>query len=61
MTTIEWFHPFVFMGKDSNEFVSCYGFSLDLKTEIYYYTYDWGYGFNLQILGFGFEINKTKI
>jgi hypothetical protein len=26
-----------------------------LTTELYYYTYDWGYGFNFRILGFGFE------
>ena len=36
----------------------CYGFSLDLTTEIYYYTYDWGVGFNFRILGLGFEITK---
>jgi hypothetical protein len=35
-----------------------YGFSLDLTTEIYYHTYDWGVGFNFRLLGFGFEITK---
>lgn len=67
MITIKWFHPFNLIGvrkpkmdtdwhpsDDSHE----YGFSLDLTTECFYYTYDWGCGFNFRLLGFGFEINK---
>ena len=65
---IKWFHPFNFLfyqrPKMDNEWhpsddLYQYGFSLDLTTELYYYTYDWGYGFNLRILGFGFEIVKV--
>jgi len=37
-----------------------YGFSLDLNTEIYYYTYDWGCGLNFRILGFGFEVGWVE-
>jgi hypothetical protein len=59
---IKWFHPFNFVGIKKPKFehpsddIYEYGFSLDLTTEIYYYTYDWGKGFNFRILGFGFEI-----
>lgn len=62
MTSVKFFHPFNFIGiKTPNslyEFsdVYEYGFSLDLTTELYFYTYDWGYGFNCRLLGFGFEI-----
>jgi hypothetical protein len=58
MTHIEWFHPFNFIAIDIHEDLYCYGFSLDLTTEMYYYTYDWGFGFNCRILGLGFEITK---
>jgi hypothetical protein len=26
---------------------------------MYYYTYDWGKGFNFRVLGWGFEITRT--
>jgi hypothetical protein len=61
---IKWFHPFNFVGIKKPKFehpsddIYEYGFSLDLTTEIYYYTYDWGKGFNFRILGLGFEITK---
>jgi len=63
----KWFNPFNFLfykrpKMDTEWHLSDdlyqYGFSLDLTTEIYYYTYDWGKGFNLRVLGFGFEIVK---
>lgn len=67
---IKLFHPFNFVGIKTPKFdtewhpsddLYQYGFSLDLTTEMYYYTYDWGYGFNLRVLGFGFEIAKVGI
>jgi len=65
---IKLFHPFNFLfykrpKMDTNWHPSDdlyqYGFCLDLTTEMYYYTYDWGKGFNCRILGFGFEIVKV--
>ena len=70
MIAVTWFHPFNFLfvkrPKMDSEYhpsddLYCYGMSLDLTTELYYYTYDWGYGFNLRVLGFGLEITKDKI
>ena len=64
MINLKWFHPFnlVVIKRPKFEHPSDdtyeYGFSLDLTTEIYYYTYDWGEGFNFRILGLGFEITK---
>lgn len=61
---IKLFHPFNLIGiklarKDWEwDDVYEYGFSLDLTTELYFYTYDWGYGLNFRLLGFGFEICK---
>ena len=58
------FHPLRFIGvktpRKHSEFddVYEYGFSLDLTTEFYFYTYDLGYGLNFRLLGFGFEIAK---
>jgi len=58
----KFFHPFRLVGFKTpnklNEFddVYEYGFSLDLTSELFYYTYDWGRGFNFRFLGFGFEI-----
>ena len=61
---VEFFHPFnlILYKKPQHEYddIYEYGFSLDLTTEMYFYTYDWGRGFNLRILGFGCEIAKTK-
>lgn len=65
---IKFFHPFNFLvvkkpTMESNwdvvDDIYQYGFSLDLTTEIYYYTYDWGKGFNFRLLGFGFEVCKV--
>jgi len=65
---IKLFHPFNFllykrpkMDTDWHPSDDLYqwGFSLDLTTELYYYTYDWGKGFNFRILGWGFEIVKV--
>lgn len=66
MTTIDWFHPFTFLFYNRHNFepfddLGEYGFSLDLTTAVYYYTYDWGYGFCFRILGFGLEISKVKV
>lgn len=64
----KWFHPFNFFfykrpKTDTNwepsDDLYQYGFSLDLTTEMYYYTYDWGKGFNFRIFGWGFEIVKV--
>jgi hypothetical protein len=67
---IKWFHPFNFLfykrpridthWHPSDDLYQ-YGFSLDLTTEMYYYTYDWGIGFSFRILGFGFEITKVEM
>jgi hypothetical protein len=65
---IKLFHPFNFffykrpkMDSDWHPSDDLYqwGFSLDLTTELYYYTYDWGKGFNFRILGWGCEITKV--
>lgn len=65
---IKWFHPFNFLfykrpkidtNWEPSDDLYQYGFSLDLTTEIYYYTYDWGIGFNFRIFGWGFEIVKV--
>jgi hypothetical protein len=65
---IKWFGPFGFLFHKKPKIDSdwhpsddlyCYGFSLDLTTETYYYTYDWGKGFNFRVLGWGFEITRT--
>lgn len=59
---IKFFHPFRLVGiKTPNKLsefddVYEYGFSLDLTTELFYYTYDWGKGLNFRFLGFGFEV-----
>jgi hypothetical protein len=64
---IKWFTPFGFLFHKKPKIDSdwhpsddlyCYGFSLDLTTEMYYYTYDWGKGFNFRVLGWGFEITR---
>jgi hypothetical protein len=64
---IKLFHPFNFLFHkhpkmdadwDTSDDLYQYGFSLDLTTEMYYYTYDWGKGFNFRLLGFGLEIAK---
>jgi hypothetical protein len=66
-TKINFFHPFDLIGFSKpkidshwhpSDDVHRYGFSLDLTTEIYYYTYDWGYGLNVRLLGFGFEVTR---
>ena len=57
----EWYHPFdifFYRGttKDTEFWDQNYGFSFDTVNECYYYRYDWGYGFRLRILGFGFDV-----
>jgi hypothetical protein len=70
MIDIKWFHPFNFVlykrpkidaAWEPSDDLYQWGFSLDLTTEIYYYTYDWGVGFNFRLLGFGFEITKVGV
>jgi hypothetical protein len=67
MINFKWFHPFNFVGIKRPKFEHPsddtyeYGFSMDLTTEIYYYTYDWGKGFSFRIFGFGFEITRVGI
>lgn len=56
MTTIKWIWPDVFAGFNKNNDVREYGLRLDLRTEITYYTYEWGRGVTFVVLGFGFEI-----
>jgi len=63
---IKFFHPFnfLFVKKPKmddpkwhpSDDVHQYGFSLDMTTELYYYTYDWGWGVNFRIFGMGFEV-----
>jgi hypothetical protein len=65
-SSLKFFHPFNFVfvkrpkTDDPNwhpsDDLHQYGFSLDLTTELYFYTYDWGRGFNFRVLGFGFEV-----
>jgi len=66
----QFYHPFVFVGIkrpetdtefDPSDDLHCYGFEFDLTTECYFYTYDWGYGFNLRLLGFGFEVSRLSM
>lgn len=64
-TSIRFFHPFNFLGYskpkdkfDPSDDVYRYGFCLDLTTEMYFYTYDWGYGINFRLFGFGFELSR---
>lgn len=70
MISIEYYHPFNLVGFSRPKFGDVawhpsddtyeYGFSLDLTTELVFYTYDWGYGLNFRLLGFGFEICKVQ-
>lgn len=65
-TRINFFHPFELVVYDGpsnpprhpSDDVHRYGFSLDLTTELYLYTYDWGHGLNFRLFGFGFEIAR---
>lgn len=56
MTTIKWIAPTGFAGFQKNSDVREYGIRLDPRTEITYYTYEWGRGITFVVLGFGFEI-----
>lgn len=65
-TDIKFFHPFALLAFDRAE-LDCndpsndlrrYGFSFDITTECYFYVYDWGYGFNLRLFGFGLEFAR---
>lgn len=65
-TTIQFFHPFALLfydgpsnpPRDYSDDTHRYGFSLDLTTELYFYTYDWGYGLNFRLFGFGLELAR---
>lgn len=52
MTDTDW-HP--------SDDIYMYGFSFDFTTELYWFTYDWGRGFNFRVLGFGFSITNYSI
>lgn len=56
LTTIKWIYPTGFFGWCKNGDVREWGFRLDARTEITYYTYDWGVGVTFVLFGFGFEI-----
>ena len=38
-----------------------YGFSFDFTTELYWFIYDWGRGFNFRFLGFGFCVTYYSV
>lgn len=65
-TRINFFHPFALVVYDGpnnppkhpSDDTHRYGFSLDLTTELYFYTYDWGCGVNFRLFGFGFELSR---
>lgn len=65
-TAVEFFHPFSLFVTDRAELDDAdpskdlrrYGFSFDLTTECYFYVYDWGYGFNFRLFGFGLEFAR---
>lgn len=67
-TAVQFFHPFDLFVIDLNELddndpsndVRRYGIAFDLTTECYFYTYDWGYGVNLRLFGFGVEIARYE-
>lgn len=56
MRAITWYWPQAFVGWQQQDDVREWGFRLDLRTEMTYYTYDWGKGFTFVILGAGFDI-----
>lgn len=56
MMSMKWIWPDSFLVYHRGEDVRTWGFSLDPRTEITYYTYDWGRGITFVVLGFGFEI-----
>lgn len=62
---LEWYHPFdIIFYRGSPKGVEFwdrnYGFSFDTANECYYYRYDWGRGFRLRIMGFGFDITFLR-
>ncbi|NDD52338.1 hypothetical protein EBZ39_00400 [bacterium] len=57
---VTWYTPFLFFGTRRENDVREWGFRLDPRTEIVYYTYDWGRGITFVILGFGFDIVKLE-
>jgi hypothetical protein len=68
---VEFFHPinFVLMQQPDindptrhpSDDVYMYGFSFDFTTELYWFIYDWGRGFNFRILGFGFSVTHYSL
>lgn len=55
MVRTKFFQPFDLIGYRQSDDVKDYGLRLDLTTELTWYTYDWGWGFVVRILGFGIE------
>lgn len=51
-----WVQPIAFVGFKECDDVREWGLRLDLRTEATYYTYGWGYGVTLVVLGLGFEL-----
>jgi hypothetical protein len=54
----KFYHPFGFVGRSVCGDVIEYGFRFDLTTECTIYTYDWGRGCTVRLLGFGFEYTR---
>lgn len=61
LTRIKWIWPDVFVGFRKQSDVREYGLRLDLRTEITYYTYEWGRGVTFVVLGFGFEVCRCGL
>jgi len=62
---VEWYHPFdifIYTGspKDAEFWHQNYGLSFETVNECYFYRYDWGKGFRLRIMGFGFDITVLR-
>jgi len=56
MRSITWYAPDSFVGWQKNGDVRSWGFSLDARTELTYYTYEWGRGITFRLFGFGFDL-----
>jgi hypothetical protein len=63
--SVIWYHPFdifIYTGspKDAEFWHQNYGFSFETVNECYFYRYDWGKGFRLRIMGFGFDVTVLR-
>ena len=63
--SVIWYHPFsIFIYRGTPKYVEFwdrnYGFCFDTVNECYFYSYDWGKGFRLRIMGFGFDITVLR-